>query len=285
LNILWGVVLLSAMVSLIIQCTRQLGFDSVRRNPSIELYCLIMALVSGAVGFMFFKINSMWPFDWHYAPFIALIGIVVEVGIRSPRHVDWISFTRLVVSCLIIVFSVQPIWKLAHERRTKLDLVSSVLAREAGAYDLVLLAPHYLSQGFHYHYKGQAEWTTLPSLPKEEGSTVVDYSNIRKLMAMPGGVEPTLSRIRDTLAAGHRLWIVGGGVIFLPPKTLPPYLPPAPQLKSGWNSAPYIRAWSMQVGYFIQTHGDRLSIFPVPVDQPVNGLEDIPLLLVMGWRK
>lgn len=285
LKLFWGVVLIAATFSLIIQYVRQSGSDSGRQNPSIELYCLIMALIAGAAGFTFFKMNSMFPFPWHYAPFIVLVGIIVEVGIRSPRHVAWVSYTRLVVSCLVILFSMQPIWKLAHVRRTNLDLVSSVVAREAGAHDLVLLAPYFLSTGFSYHYKGQAEWSTLPSLPKEEGSTIVDYSNIKKLMVRTDGIEPTLSRIRDTLAAGHRLWIVGGGVIFLPPKTLPPHLPPAPQLKSGWNSTPYIQAWSMQVGYFIQTHGDRLSIIPVPLDQPVNGFENVPLMLVTGWRK
>jgi hypothetical protein len=102
-------------------------------------------------------------------------------------------------------------------------------------------------------------------------------------MATPNAINPTLQAIRNTLAAGHRLWLVGG-VAFPAKNTLPPNLPPAPQSPCGWFCGPYFRVWSLQVGYVLGLHATHGEAVPVPVDQPICGFEDLPLIAIDGWR-
>ncbi len=70
----------------------------------------------------------------------------------------------------------------------------------------------------------------------------------------------------------------------LPANMLPPDLPPAPLSEFGWNSNAYVQVWSMQAGFLVQTHALRGQRVSLPVDGPVNSLEDIPLVWIEGWR-
>ena len=45
--------------------------DAISRAPG--LYCLLTVLIAAVAGAIFFKINGMYPFPWHYIPFVAVL--------------------------------------------------------------------------------------------------------------------------------------------------------------------------------------------------------------------
>jgi hypothetical protein len=280
----WGVLLTIAVVCLIAQYVGRLRLDTKIREPSLPLYSLIVLAVGGTASFVFMKISGVMPNPWHFTPLIAVAGVVVETAIRSARNAAWISWFRLLAASMIVALSIQLLWHSAHLRRTNVDLIGQTLAREAAKNDLILVSPFWLSPGFSFHYRGECQWNTLPLIPVENRPTIYCYFSAQELMATPDALESTLALIRITLSTGHRIWIVGGGLQFLPEGATPPYLPPAPQSPYGWDHNAYVQLWAMQTGYFIQTHARSVKEVPVPVNDPVSQYENLPLILIEGWN-
>ena len=275
----WILLISCAVVFLIVEILGQRR--SLGTTPSLPLYVLLAAVVTSATGLMFFLTHSYFPFFWHFTPFVALAGIVVEVAIGLPDRRSWIGLARAVACCAIVILVLPTLWTVAHLRRTNLDRISSILAERAGPKDLILVNPVWLASGFKYHYHGNTEWNTMPLVScKAEASLDPDLA-VKQLVATPNAIDSGLRKIESTLAAGHRVWIVGK-LSERPPTTAPRSLPPAPQSQFGWNSSPYLELWSMQVSYCIQNHAHRIRMVPVAVEQPVNLLEDVPLLLAEG---
>jgi len=102
-------------------------------------------------------------------------------------------------------------------------------------------------------------------------------------MATPDAIRPTLARIEATLAAGNRLWIVGG-IEFPKPGDKPLELAPAPRSPFGWNSIVYGMSWTQQVGALLRDRAGRIDYIPADVGQPVSPLEMPGLVVIEGWR-
>jgi hypothetical protein len=279
----WIVLALGSLVGLIAQAVRPRESAPGGRTPSLAVYCLIAMVIAEMGGIAFIRAYSLFPFSWHYVPLMAFTAIAVEVAFQSPRNKAWVWCVRVSAACTVIALSLPGLWEAAHLRRTSVDCVSTVVARQASPNDLILVNPSGLAPGFDYYYRGAAEWNTLPLIPNDKEAKAAPDAAVREVMAIPNGIAPTLKKIEDTLASGHRLWIVGG-VEFLPPKTLPPDLPPAPHSRYGWHGAAYAQAWSKQVGYYIQTHAQTARVVPVDVPQPVSPLANVPLMCVEGWN-
>jgi hypothetical protein len=251
-------------------------------EPSLHLFIALAILAAVGGGLLFFRGMNLYVNPWHVAPLIAFLAVLVECGLTQPSG-TWISTCKAAIACLVTAVSLLPAWQTAQVRRTTLDLVCQALDREASPEDLVLVNPFYLSPGFNYHYHGRAPWSTLPIIPDDESVRMFPAHGIIHVMTAPHAIEPTQARIRETLSKGRRVWLVGG-IQLLPANTRPPDLPPAPQSEFGWNSNPYAQVWSMQAGYFVQTHALRGRPVDLPVDGPINRLENIPLIWIEGWK-
>ena len=92
-----------------------------------------------------------------------------------------------------------------------------------------------------------------------------------------------LDQIAQTLASGHRLWIVGELPAPQPGETAPPDLPPAPNGPYGWSDVPYSYVWGRQAQHFIAALGAQSELIPVGSGQGVSIYENSPLTLVKGW--
>ena len=90
-------------------------------------------------------------------------------------------------------------------------------------------------------------------------------------------------RASAVLQAGHRLWLVGGSR-FSQPGGSSGSLPPAPNSPFGWDNVAYTRAWSKELGDFIQTHTARVERIPLRTASRVNAIENVSVILVEGWR-
>jgi hypothetical protein len=92
-----------------------------------------------------------------------------------------------------------------------------------------------------------------------------------------------IERIRDTLKAGNRVWLIGG--LPRPPSgTRVPTLPAAPLGEAGWSGQAYETCWGMQIARFLQEHALQVERVAVETRQPVNPFEDVPLFVISKWR-
>jgi hypothetical protein len=79
------------------------------------------------------------------------------------------------------------------------------------------------------------------------------------------------------------VWVVGD-IYFPESEAAVPSLPPAPNSRWGWHLSPYERAWTLQVNFFLLTHGMSSQFVRISVDDPVNEYENSQLMVVQGWR-
>ncbi len=282
LLVVWVLLAASAMVALIVQVAGRRRMLS--KAPSLSLYAAIVVAIAASVGAGFVATNAMEPYVWHFTPFVALAAVMMETVFQSPHRKAWVWLARTTVACIVIAISLPQLWVAAHTRRTNFDVVGAALAEKAGPNDFILVNPCYLAPGFKYYYHGNTEWNTLPLLSTDIKTVLGGYRPIEKLMATPNAIDATLQKVEHTLASGNRLWLVGS-VEFLPRGREPPNLPPAPQSKFGWYCLPYLNVWRMQVCYFIQSHARRGDEIDVSVKGPVEGFEDVPLMVVEGWNR
>jgi hypothetical protein len=280
---IWILVTAAGSVSLVFQAIRRHRSTSEETTPCLALYCLIVAVVAGTMEIAFIRIHGFLPHPWHFVPLIALFAVLLEVAFQSPRGKAWIWWARVATALIVIVLSLPDIWKVSLTRRTTLDYVSSILADYASPEDIVLVNPFWLAPGFKYHYHGKAEWNTIPLTSSELDVSASPFAAIKRLMATPNAIEPTLRKIEHTLASGHRVWIVGG-TWFMSPDVIPPDPPPAPQTPSGWNCDIYVYAWISRVSTFAQSHATSIRVVPVDTPLPISSFENEPLTVIEGWK-
>jgi hypothetical protein len=102
-------------------------------------------------------------------------------------------------------------------------------------------------------------------------------------MVLPHPIEDVLEEIHRALAAGNRVWFVGG-LAQLQENDVPRVLLPPPDPISGWDNRAYNRSWLEQLSAFVRAHGERGQTVPLPAASAVNELENVQLMVVDGWQ-
>jgi hypothetical protein len=100
---------------------------------------------------------------------------------------------------------------------------------------------------------------------------------ILEKLKQPDPMAPVLREITSTLHSSNSVWIVGYMAV-VPPK---PLSPPAPQTHE-W--LPYLNYWSAQVMVLLQDHALQKRILEIPVNGPVNHLENLPVVRFSGYK-
>ena len=285
-QVTWIALAISPLVLLVVRRLQISRSSDVFTGASPELYCLLTVIISSFTGAAFFKANGMYPFVWHYVPFIALCAVAVECGIQSERYSQWISSAKIIVAVMLAVVCLPNVWDAAHLRRTNMDKIAAVLESEARPGDTILVNPFWLRPSFKKYYQGPISWWMVPvglsdtNTPGHAGGVT-----LKTIMAKPDSIRPTLEQVQATLSQGGRVWIVGG-IDLLPPNVALPELVPAPHPKFGWDNNAYTQIWSMHLGYFLQCHATRLKVPVEPEKQGVCSLylENRPLIAVEGWH-
>ena len=231
---------------------------------------------------VFFKVNGMCPYPWHYVPFIALCAVAVECGIQSEQYSQWISFGKLVVAVILAAVCFPNNWNTAQLRRTNMDKIAAFLESQARPGDTILVDP-YLWPSFQKYYHGPVFWRIMPIDPGDRHTPWRSQWSAKEVMARPDSIRPTLERVQSTLSQGGQLWIVGG-IAYLPPNVAPPELVPAPHPRFGWNLDVYRRVWSMHLADFLQHHALGFHEPVKPERQGVWSLENQSLILIEGWH-
>jgi hypothetical protein len=281
LAIVWAALAVLAGGYCTVAIVRLCRYAEARQAPSLPLFCVMAIVVSAAAGLVFFRFSGMVPKTWYFLPFIASAAVLLDAALTAgPQGLQ--TWAPLLVAPLIVALGFPEAWAAAHTRRTNVDVVSQIVAYEAGPQDLVLIDPFFNSPSFDYYYHGRAAWSTLPMTVPGPILGICPFDAIRPLMSAPKSIAPTLAKIEATLAAGHRLWIVGE--LATPPDGRPAEAPPPFRPRPDWTIDDYSWNWSLQVSHQLRTRARTASRIAVPVAHPVSPLEEVSLTVFEGWR-
>ena len=251
------------------------------KEKELALFLLTTMLISISAYFAFIKILS-WPTQsWYYLPLMAVLIVIIDRGVEiickisSPGRI-----IRIVCVLGIALFVFMDSWNTAHTRKTNMDVLAAKLEALSDKDDLIIVWPFYLGISFARYYKGPTEWMTLPEIAD---NSVQRYDMFKIKMMENEPIKPLLQKMVSTLQNGHRVWLVGG-LNFLRPGEIPGVLPPAPNSPYGWSEDAYMITWSQEAAFALQTYGRTLEEISIPGVDPVNKFENVPLMVVQGWR-
>ncbi|PYN66803.1 MAG: hypothetical protein DMD93_16590 [Candidatus Rokuibacteriota bacterium] len=273
---LWAAAAVLVVYGVVRALRRSSSDDPASRTHVLYAALVIVAATSLHLGFL--KLAGRVPQAWQFVPLIAVVALAIDVVLGGTRSLRWARVgTAVLATALAFPASLDRV----GARQTNVDLIAQYVHTAAQPGDLILVNPWYVGITFNRYYRGPVRWMTLPPM---EDLTVHRYDLLKLRMTSAEPLAPLYGAIQGALESRHRVWLVGG-LLFPPAGYVPPVLPPAPGLPTGWSDGPYTIGWALQTGHFVQTHAERLAVVKIPVDRPVNGLENMGLLVVEGWRR
>jgi len=232
---------------------------------------------------VFLKTLSYRPRPWYFLPLMALVASALDVvfGALSRSTGRRVAVMRGAAVLVVAGAQLGPLMKYATMRQTDVDLLARQVARSAVPEDLVVVNPWSEGVSFQRYYTGPARWLTLPDIADHR---VHRYDLLKAKLASRDPLGDVLGAVETTLRSGHRVWLVGGARWPRPGEDVT-VLPPAPGSPEGWHDRPYVLSWSRQLGSFLQGHAAQIATVAVPAGDPVSDLENLPLVVVDGWRR
>jgi len=232
---------------------------------------------------VFLKTLSYRPRPWYFLPLMALVAGALDVVFGAISRSTGRRVAVLRGAAVLVVAGAQlgPLVGHLTMRQTDVDLVARQVARSAVPEDLVVVNPWYAGVSFQRYYAGPARWLTLPDIADHR---VHRYDLLKIRLAARDPLDDVLEAVETTLRSGHRVWLVGGARWPRPGEEMTA-LPPAPGSPEGWHDRPYVLSWSRQLGSFLQGHAGQIATVAVPVGSPISDLENLPLVVVAGWRR
>ena len=94
---------------------------------------------------------------------------------------------------------------------------------------------------------------------------------------------PVLREITSTLRSGNSVWIVGSMAV-VPAEAVATAAAPPPGLPTKWWLRPYLNYWSAQVMVHLLDHALQERVLEIPVNGPVNRLENLPVARFSGYK-
>ncbi len=245
-----------------------------------SLYAATIIIVAPLGCYFFARKAGFSTQSWYYIPLLGLIVIAIEMALTSLLERRRARQIRLILTCMVMIASLQPLWKQSHVRRTTMDLAATRIASEASENDLVLINPFWEIVSFQYYYKGKAPWSLLPVVPDDQRN--LSYIAVKPLLSSAEPLKATFERIEKTLRQGGRVWIVGG----LPKGNAPASAwIPAPHPVYGWNASHYMDDFAAQTAWFTTQNAVERRNIPVQSGQAVSRFENVEWIAVFsGWK-
>ncbi len=210
---------------------------------------------------------------------LSVLAVTVDCLAAALISATWFRIGRLIFALIALIVLPINAWPKIGERQTNIDIVAKKVTELAKPADLIVVAPWLYGISFNRYYRGQTPWITLPSI---RDLRIHRYDLFREKILSPNPIDDVLEKVHQTLAAGNRVWFVGG--IKLPPKGRPPLSPPhSPNGSVGWDNVDFSESWLEQLGVFVRTHSEHGQTISLP-SEAVNNFEDVPLVVVDGWQ-
>jgi hypothetical protein len=241
-------------------------------NRAFEPLLLVFGTILVWVYLMSLKVPTT---EWYYLPLLGLWAFCIDSAIGTWSRRPGRCALKLAAALILGVVQIPAAWDAANVRMTNVDLLAESVAAVATKNDLVVVKPWTNGITLQRYYHGAAPWICLPEVKNTEVAGVLLHSDgyraFKQAMMRKKPLEAELSRIRETLRHGGRVFVVGD-IQLLRRGQRPVRLPQAPKSPSGWSMGPYQEAWTQQLCYELQTDAEvhRMS---VEVRQPVNQFE------------
>jgi hypothetical protein len=258
-------------------------FALANQQQDIALFSAVAVSVGAAVYYFFLHRLSYITQPWYYLAYMALFGVAADCSLSLVASRYAIRIARLALLVVLVAVSLPAVIANVRTRMTNLDLVAAEVARQAGKDDMVLVSVWHNGVTFNRYYRGAARWETLPPIDDHRfhrPDLLLPYMTAADQRA---SLNLLYDQIQNTLAGGHRVWLVGA-LNFLKPGEEPLVLPPAPNSTIGWQLGGYQLSWSTQAGEFLQTHALQGDVLPAPTAQPVSDYENSQLMVLSGWQ-
>jgi hypothetical protein len=283
---LWLALLLAGMVvaiALQLKPAHQTGNQQfLRQNvdqirADLALFCGI-SLFLGAAGFMVFLVKLRYLTEsWYYVEMLCLCAISLDglLGAIWPAFHPW-GRLRIGFMIAIMAWFARAGWAEAHTQRSNIDLAAAALSQQVSAGDLIIVQTVWDGITFDRYYAGSVRWVTVPPMASHKL-----HRNDLALALMKEQEDPMASVLHDmadTLRAGKNVWMVGQ-----PSPIYSNHLePPSSLLAEKW--VPHIIYWSRETSMFLRDHAQQQQLLEIPMDEPVNLLENSPLLKFSGYK-
>jgi len=255
------------------------GVESRDIGDRLVVACAIICAGLAAAGMLLF----LWqmrvaPQGWHFLPTLALLAVCLDSTICGTRFCGLIRTTALALG---LALGMTANLDFLDARQSNVDRIADRLNERAEPGDLIIVSPWYIGATFHRYYHGAAPWTTLPPL---EETKLHRFDLLKQKMIEREPLSTLFAEIETSLRTGHRVWLVGGGWLIVPPDSKPPEIAPAPHPDSGWFAQPYLATWLLQTVVFLHTHRSSYSPVLLEGSEPISNLEGFELWVAKGWN-
>ena len=235
------------------------------------------SLVLGAAGYaVFLKLAALPTQPWHYVPLMAFSVVCLDTILLAAWR--WARFAAMILAVVTIATAFLFELPAVKCRQTNVDLIAARLSSEVAPNDYVIVHPFLCGATFERYYKAAAPWTTLPPL---EDYTLQRYDLFKAKIQTKDPIAPVIDRITSTLQSGNRVWLVGN-MPFTQESV--PEIREAPNNPWGWFAGPYSFYWGVQVTQFLSAHCQRSAVVIAPSTNCVNPFENLPVVVVTGWK-
>ena len=247
---------------------------------NLLLFGCLAAIAAPIAYYEFLQTLSYLTRSWYFLALISTLAVAMDCLAAVLSSAISVRMGRLIFAAIALVVFPINAWPKIIERQTNIDIVAKKLTELAKPADLIVVAPWQYGISFQRYYGAEAPWITLPTIADLR---VHRYDLFREKMLSPHPIEDVLEKVHQTLAAGNRVWFVGG--IKLPSEgRAPRSLPPAPNAYAGWDNVAYSDSWMEQLGVFVRNHSEHGQTVTLPSTGAVNSFEDVPLVVVDGWQ-
>jgi len=249
--------------------------STARIRADLALFCVV-SMIFGIAGYLAFLMKLQYLTQtWYYVEMLCLCVISLDgiLGANWPALRPW-GLLRIGLLVGMMTWSAGAAWEEAHTRRSNIDLIAAVLDKNASGGDLIVVQDAWNGITFDRYYHGRTHWVTVPPIDSHK---VHRNDLILDKLKQPDPMAPVLREITSTLRGSNSVWIVGR-MAAVPPK---PLSPPASQTHE-W--LPYLNYWNAQVMVLLQDQALREGVFEIPVNGPVNFLENLSVRRFSGCK-
>ncbi len=268
----WAALLLAALAAAVLLAARR---------PSRPIVFHATALAAGLVLYLLFlRRLGLAPRPWYFLLLLAPAALAFDAILGQIQSAP-LRLARAGAALLIGLGCLPAAGHGARRRQSNVALVAAQLRQSAQPGDLILVSPWYYGVSLQRYFDAR-RFVTLPPISELR---IPRYDLMKQQIHADNPIGPLLEDIRKTLQSGRALWVVG---VFQTPPPGPPQ-PIYPPYRGGMDMADarYFSSWMFEISGMLQAHalsGGQVTI-PVPAGQPVNPVEDLPLLVIRGWRE
>ena len=277
---LWAILLAGAIIAGCLFLRASMKRPTAADENDLAWFLLTIVIALTVAYYIFLTVLKFPTEVWYYLVWMAVTAVAIDALIARWARDNRARVVRLTAAVILAALLAPSAWKRSRVRMTNLDLAAQSLNQEAGKDDLILVHPWFCGVTFKRYYQGGAEWLTLPPLADHR---LQRLDLFKAQMQLDAPIHPVLEKVETTLRNGHTVWLVGHYPFAQPPRP-PPKMSRAGEGPGGWNEAPYMTAYGMEVAYFLQAHAGGSTPLKVEVSQAVNSFENFPVRAVTGWQ-